>query len=66
MVKVDESGALERLTYRPNEAAKVLGIGRSRVYELIAAGDLEAVKLGQSTLIPRDSLVALVESLRSR
>ena len=34
--------ALTRLAYSPSEGAQVLGISRSKIYELIAAGDLKA------------------------
>ncbi|MDI3258364.1 MAG: helix-turn-helix domain-containing protein [Sinobacteraceae bacterium] len=56
---------LERLSYRPAEAADALGVGKSKVYELIKAGELELVKLGRHTsLIPASSLHALLKRLR--
>jgi len=36
------------------------GIGRSKLYELIASGDIEIVKIGSATLIPVASLQALI------
>lgn len=36
------------------------GIGRSRCYELIAAGELECVRLGRRTLVPRRSIKRLL------
>jgi excisionase family DNA binding protein len=36
------------------------GIGRSKLYELIASGDIQVVKIGSSTLIPVASLQALI------
>ena len=47
-----------RLLLRPTEAADVLGIGRSTVYELMRAGRLRSVKIGGCR---RVSLVALTE-----
>jgi excisionase family DNA binding protein len=47
------------------DAARMLGIGRSKIYELIDSGEIEIVKLGRSTLILVDSLHALVERLRA-
>lgn len=35
----------------PTEAAKVLGIGRTTVYEAIASADLRARKIGRSTRV---------------
>jgi hypothetical protein len=40
------------------------GSSRSRVYELIAAGELETVSIGRRTFVTGDSLVAYVERLR--
>ena len=37
-------------------AIKYAGVGRTRAYELIAAGLIRAVKLGNSTLIDLDSV----------
>ena len=39
------------------------GIGRTTVYGLIAAGKLEAVKLGSRTLVTAASIEALLASL---
>ena len=53
-----------KLLYRINEAAEVSSISRSRLYELIANGELESVKLGSTRLIPHDALEAFVARLR--
>ena len=49
----------------PTEAAKALGIGRSKLYELMQAGVLESVHLGACRRIPADALTALVDRLRA-
>jgi len=46
------------------DAMKMLGIGRTKIYELIADGQLEAIKLGRSTMILRPSLVDLINRAR--
>ncbi|MDZ4064491.1 MAG: helix-turn-helix domain-containing protein [Coriobacteriia bacterium] len=56
------NGAKRRL-YPLMEAAEQLGVGRSKVYELIGSGALHAVKIGARTLIPAESLNAYVSSL---
>ncbi len=38
------------------EAAKYLGVGRKKIYELIEWGELKAVKLGRSVQIEKNSL----------
>ena len=46
------------------EAARVLGIGRSTVYELIGAGGLETVHIGRSVRVPLAGLIEFVDGLR--
>ena len=55
----------EVITVRIPDACRMTGIGRSKLYELIAAGEVEIVKIGAMTLIPVDSLRALVSNRRS-
>ena len=45
---------------RVNEAARMIGVGRTKLYELIAAGEVETVKLGKATRITTASLHDLV------
>lgn len=53
-----------RLTVRIADATQMLGIGRSKLYELIGAGEVETIKLGTATLIVVESIHALVERRR--
>ena len=46
------------------EAARRLSIGRSFIYQLIIAGELETVHLGRLRRVPFDCLVEYVERLR--
>ena len=48
----------------PTEAAIALGIGRSKLYELMQDGILESVHIGACRRIPTDALLALVAMLR--
>ncbi|WP_026124534.1 excisionase family DNA-binding protein [Nocardiopsis baichengensis] len=50
---------------RVEEAAKLLGIGRTRAFELIKEGRLRSVKLGKTRLVPAKALDELVELLLS-
>lgn len=47
------------------EAARMLGIGRSKAYELIAAGELEVVRIGRTVRVPVDALEEFVRELRA-
>ena len=55
---------LEPITVRILVAVQSTGIGRSKLYELIAAGDIETVKVGASTLITVASLRRLIQKAR--
>jgi len=46
-----------------NQAAELLGIGRSTVYELIEAGALKSVKRGASRRIPLKAIYDYVDRL---
>lgn len=52
----------ETLAYRVSEVARLIGVGRSKVFELIKAGDLPARKLGGATVILRSDLIAFLDS----
>lgn len=60
-----EQGAPEPVAVRIPQAATMLGIGRSTLYLCIAAGEIEAIKVGRSTLVPVESLKAFVAARRS-
>jgi len=49
------------LAVRIREACRLTGIGRSKLYELIAAGEIEIVKVGTISLVPMASLTSFFE-----
>lgn len=53
------------ITVRIREACRITGIGRSKLYELIGAGDVETIKVGTITLIPVESLRRFIECCRN-
>ena len=60
LAQVESAITLEPLTVRIPTAMKLTGIGRSKLYELIASGDIEIVKVGTATLVTMASLRRLV------
>ncbi|MBN9101137.1 MAG: excisionase family DNA-binding protein [Pseudonocardia sp.] len=46
------------------EAAERLRIGRTLMYALVAAGEVESVRIGRLRRIPTDALDAYVSTLR--
>lgn len=57
---------MEPLNVTIPDAARILGCGRSKLYELIAEQKIEACKLGTRTLIRVASLKAFSDSLQGR
>lgn len=45
------------------EAVRCFGIGRTKLYELIHSGDIEAFKLGRRTLLRTESVRAFIDRL---
>jgi excisionase family DNA binding protein len=56
---------ITRLLVTVEEAAMILGLGRSKVYELIAADELETIHVGRSCRVPVAGLHEFVERRRA-
>ena len=54
----------DQICVRVNDAARMIGVGRTKLYELIAAGEVETIKLGKATRITTASLHDLVRRRR--
>lgn len=48
-----------------SEAARLLAIGRTLTYELIASGDLDVVHIGRAARVPLDAVHEFVAHLRA-
>ncbi len=56
---------MDKMLLTPTEAAQVLGVGRSKVYELMRSGALGSVRIDSCRRIPVDDLRSLVARLRA-
>ncbi len=56
---------MDKLLLTPQEAAQVLGIGRSKLYQLMRAGTVASVRIGSCRRIPAASLPALIAQLEA-
>ena len=56
---------MEQLMYRPAEAARVLGVGRTALFGLIKSGRLRSIKLGGARFITAEALRTFVRELES-
>ena len=48
------------ISYSITQAVRVTSLGKTTLYKLISEGKLRATRVGGRTLIPADSLLALV------
>ena len=57
-------GALppHKLAFRVDEAAAAIGIGRAKMFAMIAQGEIEARKIGSATVIRRADLEAYLDA----
>jgi excisionase family DNA binding protein len=60
----DQGVIFDDLLLTPEEAGRALRVGRNKVYELIASGELRSVKLGRCRRIPVDALRQFVANLQ--
>lgn len=52
---------MQPISVSVNHAAQLIGVGRTKLYELINAGDVAVIKIGRRTLVKTASLRALTE-----
>lgn len=60
-----ERSIVDKLLMNPKEAAEMLSISRSKLYELLAAGKLASVRIDGCRRIAVDVLRAYVDELRA-
>lgn len=53
------------ITLTIDDTRKFMGLGKTKVFELIAEKKLETVKVGRRTLVVTDSIKSFVASLQS-
>lgn len=55
---------MEKLLLTTSEAARVLSISRSKVYELIGQGRLASVRIDASRRVPAQALLEFIQRLQ--
>lgn len=55
---------MHKLLFTAEEAAKIIGVGRTKMYELLRVGAVRSVRIGRCRRIPHDALIAFVDGLR--
>ena len=56
---------MEKLLLRPAEVAEMLGLGRSKTYQMLANGQLPSVRIGGSLRVPAQALEDWVQNKTS-
>lgn len=59
----NQSQMIRPLAVSPSEAARMAGIGRTKLYQVLAANQLVSIKLGSRRLIRVADLEAWLDSL---
>ena len=55
---------MNKLLLTADEAAEIVGVGKTKMYELIRVGAVDSVRIGRCRRIPHNALAAFVERLR--
>ncbi|HEX8535558.1 MAG TPA: helix-turn-helix domain-containing protein [Allosphingosinicella sp.] len=63
-ISTGTSASPEPLAVRIADACRLTGIGRSKLYELVGAGEIEVIKVGAITLVPMNSLRLFIQTRR--
>ena len=51
---------MDKILLRPSEAAEAIGVGRSKLYALLASDELPSIRLGGSVRVPVEALKSWV------
>ena len=55
-----------QLLYSVEEAAGLIGIGRTFMFHLLATGEIDSLKIGRRRKIPHDAIDGYIERLRAQ
>lgn len=59
---MNKEASVRHMAVKPDEAAKMLGVGRSFIYAKIKSGEIQAIRLGERRLlVPVAALEKLLE-----
>jgi excisionase family DNA binding protein len=54
---------MDRRLYRVEEVARIMQIGRSKVFDLMRSGELASVKIGGSRRVPAQAIDSYLDRL---
>jgi excisionase family DNA binding protein len=47
---------VDALAFNPDRAAEMIGLGRTKTYEVIRTGELRSIKVGRRRLVPLSAI----------
>lgn len=62
-MSTDTDADLPRLLLTVEEAAEALSLGKTKVYELISAGEIQTIQIGRARRVAVEALTDFVRSL---
>jgi excisionase family DNA binding protein len=57
-----DQASLEPLALRAADVARLLGLGRSTVYQMLAADQLPTIRVGRAVRVPREALQRWIDA----
>lgn len=60
-MELTQKDCTEPLLLHPSEVARMLGIGRSKVYEMTQTGELPVIRIGAAVRVPKKKLLEWIE-----
>jgi excisionase family DNA binding protein len=51
------------ILYTPNQTARIMGISRAQVYNLLKDGSLSSIHIGRSRRISKEHVISFIQSL---
>ncbi len=52
---------MEKLLLRPMEAANLISVSRSKIYEMLASGELPSIRMGRCVRVPVKALRSWID-----
>ena len=56
----------KKLLLKASEVAEMTGLGKSKTYELLAAGEIPSVRIGRAVRVPVDQLQQWIAGLQKQ
>lgn len=55
---------MENISHSVSEACNIIGIGKTKFYEILKSGEIKFIKIGTRTLIPHAELSSFINQLK--